>query len=239
LLQFAKNRTCFAEKSIISSQGFKIILFILPFSKEFANIELCNSERMPIYYQLEKMSRRRITVAITLIMVLSLVYSCRNAGQDTIGRSDASAKKTIQQDDGTISLKMEKASYYKDREDPKGNTAEWSFVVSKPGRYSVWLSSVTLDTMNLQYSGNVVISLLDERLEVKPVGNKIVTNANGVKYPYFRADSYMGSFYIQEAGEYYLQVMSDKAVPQQETTPAGQELSHTKLVSVILSPLTR
>lgn len=185
------------------------------------------------------MSRRIIIVTVTIVLVLSLGFSCRNAGQDATGNRELSANKVLQQDDGTISLKMEKASYYKDREDPKGNTAEWSFVVSKPGRYSVWLSSVTIDTMNLQYSGNVIISLLDERLNVKPVGNKIVTNTSDVKYPYFRADSYMGSFYIQEAGEYYLQVISDKAVPQQETTASGPDPYHTKLMSVILTPLTR
>lgn len=185
------------------------------------------------------MRRRFITFTVIITLVLSLVNSCRNAGQDALGTNEKSANRIVQQVDGTISLNIEKASYYHDKVDPAGNTAEWNFIVSKAGSYSVWLSSATIDTMNLQYSGNVIISLLDERLNVKPVGNKIVANASEVKYPYFRADSYMGSFYINEPGEYYIQIISDKAIPNQETTNKGPELCPTKLMSVILTPLTR
>jgi hypothetical protein len=32
---------------------------------------------------------------------------------------------------------------------PQYNTAEWVFKVEKPGRYDVWLSSLTLDTTQL------------------------------------------------------------------------------------------
>lgn len=180
-----------------------------------------------------------VTAAVEIAMVLTLVCSCGNSGQDTPGKNDKSANMILQQDDGTISLSIERASYYQDRMDPKGNTAEWGFFVSKPGRYGVWLSSATIDTMNLQYSGNVIISHLDERLEVKPVGNKIITNTRDVTYPYFRADSYMGSFYIREPGEHYIQLISDRAVPHQETASNESELCPTKLMSVILTPLTR
>jgi hypothetical protein len=153
--------------------------------------------------------------------------------------SDEARQKIQQQADGTISLNMDKASCYNDVQNPSSNTAEWDFVVSKAGRYSVWLSSATVDTMHLQYASSVKISLLDERLDVKPVGDKIVLDANDVKYPYYRADSYMGSFYIQEPGEYSIQVISEKVMPQKDVASAPATSNHTKLMSVILTPMTR
>jgi hypothetical protein len=64
-------------------------------------------------------------------------------------------------------------------------------------------------------------------------------NSNDVKYPYYRADSYMGSFYIQEEGEYSIQVISEKAIPQKDIASASSSPIHTKLMSVILTPMTR
>jgi hypothetical protein len=112
-------------------------------------------------------------------------------------------------------------------------------IVSKPGRYKVWLTSATKDTMDLQYISTVKISLQDERLELRPVGDKIVLNANGIKYPYYRADSYMGTFYIQEPGEYNVQVISEKAVAQSDKTQGQPITDHTKMMSVFLTPMTR
>jgi hypothetical protein len=182
---------------------------------------------------------RIIRIAFIIALIISITYSCSNPDSGSSKRIVKNDSRIMQQDDGTISLDINKASYYKDQVDPTGNTAEWSFVVSKPGHYNVWLSSATIDTMHLQYAGSVIISLLDERLDVKPVGNKIVTNASEVKYPYFRADSFMGSFYIQEPGEYYIQLISDKAVPQSDNNNKEADTCPTKLMSVILTPLTR
>ena len=173
------------------------------------------------------------------MILLSVVSSCSNSSADRIRISDEARKKIQQQADGTISLNIDKASCYNNVQNPSSNTAEWDFVVSKAGRYSVWLSSATVDTMHLQYASSVKISLLDERLDVKPVGDKIVLDANDVKYPYYRADSYMGSFYIQEPGEYSIQVISEKVRSKKEIASAPATANHTKLMSVILTPMTQ
>jgi hypothetical protein len=109
--------------------------------------------------------------------------------------------------------------------------------VIKPGRYNVWVSSITKDTMNLQYLNSVKVNLLDERLEAKPIGNKIVSDAKDVQYPYFRADSYMGTFYFDEPGEYSIQLISEKATSQVGDKNTSNSSDHTKLRSLILTPL--
>lgn len=176
---------------------------------------------------------------IILLTALSVINSCSNSAANKTKISDRNREKIKQQADGTISLNIEKASCYSDDVNPSSNTAEWNFIVSKAGRYSVWLSSATIDTMNLQYASSVKINLLDERLEMRPVGDKIVLDANDVKYPYFRADSYMGSFYIQEPGEYSIQIISEKVRPQKDIASTSSFSNHTKLMSVILTPMTR
>jgi hypothetical protein len=182
---------------------------------------------------------RNTIFTIILLAALSTINSCSNSAADRSKIKDNTGEKITQQADGTISLDIKKASCYNDDVNPSSNTAEWNFIVSKAGRYNVWLSSATIDTMNLQYPSSVKINLLDERLDVRPVGNKIVLDANDVKYPYFRADSYMGSFYIQEPGEYTIQVISEKVIPQKDIASASSSANHTKLMSVILTPMTR
>jgi hypothetical protein len=177
--------------------------------------------------------------SIFMVLLLSVIYSCSNSGNNFSNNNRKGEDLIKQQDDGTISLNLEKAAFYSSDIDPSNNTAEWDFVVSKPGRYSVWLSSATIDTMNLQYANSVKINLLDERLEGKPVGDKIVLNARDVKYPYYRADSYMGSFYIQEPGEYSIQVISEKVMPQNKSVQNSSTMDKTRLMSVILTPMTR
>ncbi len=65
----------------------------------------------------------------------------------------------MQQPDGTISLQLDKADRYSDIQDPSENTAEWNVVVSKSGRYNVWLSSATRDTTDLNYKSKVLVSV--------------------------------------------------------------------------------
>lgn len=178
---------------------------------------------------------RNTFYAIVVLTVLALINSCTNSADDKSRFNKIKGEKITQQADGTISLNIEKALCYNDNVNPSCNTAEWNFVVSKAGRYSVWLSSATTDTMHLQYASSVKINLLDERLEVQPVGDKIVVDSREIKYPYYRADSYMGSFYIQEPGEYTIQVISEKVAPKSEE----MGVNHTKLMSVILSPMSR
>ena len=176
---------------------------------------------------------RKIMSFGIIILVLSVLSSCNYSGN----KADKKVGNKITQNaDGTISLNIEKAACYNDKVDPSSNTAEWDFTVIKPGRYDVWVSSITKDTMNLQYLNSVKVNLLDERLEVKPIGNKIVPDANDVKYPYYRADSYMGTFYFDEPGEYSIQLISEKVTSQANEVNGLNDSDHTKLRSLILTP---
>lgn len=169
------------------------------------------------------------------VIALAL-WSCgQKSGQnDTVARH-----KVEQEEDGTLSLNLDKATCYSDDVNPSSNTAEWNVVVSKPGRFKVWLSSATTDTTHLQYLNSVKISLQDNLLEVDPVCDKIVHNSKDVSFPYFRADSYMGSFYISEPGEYNIQVISEKIAPRNEAGRIASLPEGTRLMSVILTPMTR
>jgi hypothetical protein len=167
-------------------------------------------------------------------LVLLLVWSCGRKS-DSVNISDNAI---LQEADGTLALNMENATCYSDIVNPSSNTAEWNVVVSKPGTYKVWLSSATRDTTNLSYINSVKISLLDKLLEVNPEIDKVVLNSDNVSYPYFRADSYAGSFYISEPGEYSIQVISEKVLTK-EAMSQTSSANDTKLMSVILTPMTR
>jgi hypothetical protein len=66
-----------------------------------------------------------------------------------------------------------------------------------------------------------------------------VLNSADVSYPYFRADSYAGSFYISEPGEHSIQVISEKVLTKEAMNRIPSGLNDTKLMSVILTPMTR
>lgn len=182
--------------------------------------------------------KRNILRYVIIISAL-FIYSCNNSGSSFSEEKTDTAEMIRQQADGTIALKLEKAICYNSDRDPSCNTAEWYFILSKPGRYNVWLSSATTDTMNLQYKNSVKINVNEERLEARPVGDKIVLDAKEVKYPWYRADSYMGSVIIQEPGEYTIQVISEKVVPQKKKQEMSETTGNTKMMSVILTPMTR
>ena len=131
---------------------------------------------------------------------------------------------------------LDKADFYNDAANPSNNTADWDVVISKPGHYRVWLSSATKDTSDLNYSGSVRISLLDNQLSAKPECDKIIQNASDVHYPYFRADSYMGSVYVSEPGEYNVQLTSEKVIAKSAEDKNTSPVEDTKLMSVILTP---
>jgi hypothetical protein len=171
------------------------------------------------------------------VQVLILACSCGHP--ESKKESKESENRILQQEDGIVSLKIDKAGFYCDLTNPSNNTADWNVVISKPGHYKVWLSSATKDTSDLNYANSVRISLMDKELEAKPACDKIVQNTSEVHYPYFRADSYMGSVYVSEPGEYNIQVVSEKVNSKpaefQNTSPADD----TRLMSVILTPMTR
>jgi len=172
-----------------------------------------------------------------LILLMVTLWSCNSKSESKkISRGD---DLIIQQEDGILSLKLEKAACYSNATDPSSNTAEWNVAVSQPGRYKVWLSSATKDTSDLNYSNTVKVSLLDNRLEVNPECDRIVQNSGDVSYPYYRADSYMGSFYISEPGEYSIQVISEKVISKEVRNQTAYLSDNTRLMSVILTPMTR
>jgi hypothetical protein len=181
---------------------------------------------------------RKIFIAMMMIGV-GLLYACSNTSETAGDKKAIAGNKILQQEDGTISLKVDKAECYQDKFNPSSNTAEWSVIVSKSGRYNVWLSSSTKDTTDLQYKNSVRLSILDNNLEAHPACDKIFRNSRDVSYPYFRADSFMGSLYIQDTGLFYIQVVSEKIVPQDNQANETSVNDNSKLLSVILTPILK
>jgi len=180
------------------------------------------------------MEKRNFTFIISLVTIL--VWSCvyqRNTKDLQVAENGV-----LQQEDGTVSLKLDKAACYSDEVNPSNNTAEWNIVISKPGRFKVWLTSATKDTTDLSYANSVRISLSDDTLVGNPACDKIVQNSGDVHYPYFRADSYMGSFYVSEPGEYNIQIISEKVITKNAETKKASPTDDTMLMSVMLTPLT-
>jgi len=170
-------------------------------------------------------------------LVIIPVWSCGHIG--SIKDLKDAENRILQQKDGSILLILDKAACYSDADNPSNNTADWNIVISRPGRFKVWLSSATKDTSDLNYANSVRISLLDDRLEVNPACDKIVRNSSDVHYPYFRADSYMGSIYVSEPGEYNIQLISEKVIAKNAESHNTSLVDDTKLMSVILTPSTR
>lgn len=170
-------------------------------------------------------------------MGVILFSSCNNEVRTTENRNVVAQTQILQQEDGTISLKIDKAECYHDMVNPTTNTAEWSVVVSKSGRFNVWLSSATKDTTDLKYKNSVMLSVRDERLESHPVIDRVVQNSTDVSRPYYRADSFMGSLYLRDTGVYNIQVISDKIVPRDYKSKGSSSGDQTKLLSVSLLPV--
>lgn len=178
----------------------------------------------------------RKIVSVMLVLSGIFLYSCSN-NNGKLGKGNELADNAImQQQDGTISLEVKTADTYHDIENPESNTAEWSVVVSKSGRYDVWLSSATKDTTNLRYNNSVMLSIKDDLLEAKPSIDKVFRNSSDVSYPYYRADSFIGSLFIKDAGVYDIQVISDKILPGSATGQNSSGTDETKLLSVSLTP---
>jgi hypothetical protein len=182
---------------------------------------------------------RRNIFACVMIFVGLLISSCNNTTKPTKDIKTKAVSKILQQEDGTISLKVEKADCYSDMVNPASNTAEWNVMVSKSGRFDVWLSSATKDTTDLNYKNSVLLSVRDSRLEAKPVCDNIVLNSNDVKYPYFRADSFIGSLFIQDTGLYNIQLISEKILPKDYKESESSTDENSKFLSVFLTPISR
>jgi len=180
---------------------------------------------------------RNKVFAYLVSLVLIQVWSCGHDGHKNDLRN--AGNRILQKDDGTFSLKLDNAACYSDVKNPSGNTAEWIIVISKPGRFDVWLSSATKDTTDLDYANSVKISLVDKELEADPACDKIISNPGEYPSSYFRADSHMGSLFISEPGEYHIQVISEKVIAKNTAIQNSSIADDTMLMSVILTPMTR
>jgi len=167
------------------------------------------------------------------------MFSCNRSGEKKELKRDHVQNTILQQEDGTISLKVDKADCYHDMVNPSSNTAEWNVVVSKSGRFNVWLSSSTKDTTNLKYKNKVMLSILDNRLETRPAIDKIILNSSDVSLPYFKADSFMGELYIQDTGRYNVQLISEKILPEGYKKNESLSTDESKLLSVFLTPIAQ
>jgi hypothetical protein len=76
---------------------------------------------------------------------------------------------------------------------------------------------------------------MDKFLVAKPLFDKIILYSSDVNYPFYIADSYMGSIFIPASGQYNLQVVSEKIVSTHGT--ANSFVSNDSwLVPVNLTP---
>jgi hypothetical protein len=179
---------------------------------------------------------KRLLLGLATIAGISLFFtSCNN----TKPKNNMTAQAIRQRADGTISLKLDNADCYAKMTDRSDNTAEWNVVVSKSGRYNVWISSATLDTTDLKYKSSVMVNVQDKMIEAHPDCDKIVLNSSDVPYPYFRADSFIGSLYLQDTGQFYIQVKSEMILPKDYRINRSSAADIAKLISVSFMPATR
>lgn len=171
-----------------------------------------------------------------VLIGVAVIVSCNNVGSSNQNSKMVADNQILQQKDGTISLKIDKAECYHDVVNPSSNTAEWNVVVSKSGRYDVWLSSATMDTVDLRYKNSVLLNVSDSRLETLPIVNRVVQKSGAVKRPFYQADSFMGSLYIQDTGVVNVQVISDKIMPEDYHPGGSSSEDQTKILSVSLTP---
>lgn len=177
----------------------------------------------------------RIAGVFVLLLITGLT-SCKHDGtRESAVNKGGSDKAAV--NDGGVTLRIEDAGLIQVDSNPQYNTAEWEFTVKKPGRYDVWLSSLTCDTLNLQFADNVTITAGDTRITKKPVGDEIITDDKSVKGPWYRADSHMGSIFFSAPGEYQVQVISDKVLPHSSDLSKVSIDNHTLINSLILKPM--
>jgi hypothetical protein len=178
------------------------------------------------------MGKMRLLVVVAFVAVL---FSCKNTSDKPVKDEKVAENAIQQQQDGTIALDLKKADTYHDMENPESNTAEWSVIISKSGRYDVWLASATKDTTRLKYNSSVLLNVQDNTIEARPSIDKVIHNSVDVSYPYFKAESFLGSLYIQDTGQLNIQVISDKILPNEQNV-SNDSLEDTRLLSIYFTP---
>lgn len=170
-----------------------------------------------------------------LLLLIIIAGGCVNKQADDLNKQKVPG--ITEQEDGSIVLDLEKAYLLQDSLHPDMNTAEWAFRVESTGRYELWLSSFTRDTMNLHYEVPVIINFEQKRIRANPIGNEIILDTPGTGKDYYRADSRLGSLYIDSPGDYRIQIVSAKVRPCEDFSNRSG-LRHTELRSLILKPMT-
>jgi len=171
------------------------------------------------------------------MVVLVFAFSLASCSDNTGNGGSKQSKNSKDSGRGkSVTLLLQDADLMQIDSNPQYNTAEWNFMIEEPGRYDVWLSSLTCDTTHLKFAGKVTITAGNSRLEKRPVGDEIITNDKNVKSPWFRADSHMGSVFFSEPGEYQVQVISDRVVPHSSDPDKVNIKEHTLINSLILKP---
>jgi hypothetical protein len=84
-----------------------------------------------------------------------------------------------------------------------------------------------------------LLSIRDNRFETLPVVNRVVQNSVDVSRPYYQADSFMGSLYIQDTGVYSVQVISDRILPKDFRPSGPSSDDQSAILSVSLTPVKR
>jgi hypothetical protein len=182
------------------------------------------------------MSRKFILYSVTAALILGSCGHSKVKSDELTGFNGNAIK---QHEDGTISLTLASADCYSDVNNPSCNTAEWDVVVSKSGRYNVWLSSATKDTNDLRYKNSVMISVQDNRIIARPGCDRIIYNSLDVNYPWFRADSFLGAMFIQDTGVFHIQVNSEQILPEEYNRAKVTKEDLSKLISISFKPATR
>jgi hypothetical protein len=90
----------------------------------------------------------------------------------------------------------------------------------------------------LALQNSVRLSIQDNRLEAVPTVNRVIHKSTEVSEPYFQADSYMGTLYIQDTGVYNVQVISDRILPDKKVGQGSEPDAVTKILAVSLTPAT-
>lgn len=180
--------------------------------------------------------RRTIYFSLGFIFIIIISAACGE------GKPESSTEDQLSyitsQEDGSIVLDLEKAYLLQDSLHPDMNTAEWFFRVKEKGRYELWLSSYTRDTMNLRYDSPVYINFRDKKIKAESIiGNEIVLDTPNIGNMYYRADSRLGSVYVEKAGDYNIQISGSQVRPC-EVSSQNTSSRHTELRSLILKPMT-
>ena len=174
---------------------------------------------------------------IAVVLVVVVFAGLTSCGNDTsLNSKEGKNRKGTGVEGEAVVLSIGEAELIEVDDNPQYNTAEWLLEVEKPGRWDVWLSSLTVDTTKLHFSESVIITAGETKLEKRPLSDRIVHEDKSVTEPWYRADSHMGSVFFSKPGEYQVQVISDKVEAHSTDLSQVSIDKHTLINSVILKP---